>query len=118
MGLMTGPNTGNMDRKITIQTAVEAQSTSGAIITTYVTASRSIWCEVREPREREIQAAMQTAGQIDRVFLTWWSTGITQTSRILYDDGLGERTYEILGPPEELGRRTRLRLQARVLRAT
>ena len=117
MTVITGFYAGNLDARLTIQSAADAQTTSGAIVTTYTTFA-TVWGEVREPREREVNIAAQTVGQIDRVFLIRWSTGVTQKSRILYDDGLGQRTYEILGPPEEIQRRQGLRLQARVLRAT
>lgn len=117
MSVITGISAGRLDRRITIQSALIAQSSSGEPITTYSTLA-SLWGEVRTPSLREIQAASQTVGQIDRMVIVRFRTDITQTSRVLFDDGMGERAHEILGPPEELGRRTGLRLRCRVLRST
>lgn len=117
MSVITGLSAGRLDGRITIQNAVQAQTSSGALQITYAD-YLTTWCEVRPPTTKEIQSIGQTVGQIDQVFLIRWSTGVTQTSRILYDSGLGQQTYEILGPPEEIQRRNGLRIRTRALRTT
>lgn len=108
---------GRMDRRITLRNATVAINAKGEAIETYSDLA-TVWAEVRDPTGREVFASEQRAAQIDRVFVIRWRTGVTNLTRIVYDDGaLGSQTYDVV-EVAEIGRREGLALRAMARRAT
>ena len=98
---------GRMDRRIRIETPVEARDGSGSLSRTWSPLA-TVHANVRRARGREFLAggAMQDGGEI--VFTVRWRDGITAGCRVAYAGAY----YSVIGEPVEIGRRDRLEIKA------
>lgn len=98
---------GRMDRRIAIETPVEARDASGSLSRSWA-ALATVHAHVRRSPGREFLAggAVQDGGEI--VFVVRWREGITGKCRVLYAGAY----YSVIGEPVEIGRRDRLEIKA------
>lgn len=102
---------GEMDRRIVIETATEAQNALGEPVKTWGVFA-TVWADKRQPsRGREYVSSQSINVEIDQVFRIRWLDGVTEKMRI--NDG--GKYYDILHLAE-LGRRQGLDISARVHR--
>ncbi len=102
---------GDLDRKITIQSATEAQDGYGEAVPTWGTFA-TVWAKFTPNRGGERFAANQIVAQADGVFRIRWQPGITEKMRVSYDGDIYDIQYIA-----EIGRHEALDLYARILRA-
>lgn len=102
-------NAGKLDRRITIEAAVESRDEfGGATVTWQQTAE--VWAEVKWLRGRELFAAQQVTPEAQLQFRIRWLDGLTTGMRIEHD---GEHYgIEYIA---ELGRRDGLEITAKAV---
>lgn len=102
---------GRLDRLVTIQhIASSAPDAAGQVIATWGPLA-TVWAERRDQRSREFFAAKQINAEIAAVYRIRWRSDITTLMRLVD----GAVTYEIVGPPVEIGRRQGLDLMLRAI---
>lgn len=101
---------GNLDRRIVIESATEAQDSYGEAIKTWSTFA-TVWAKATPNRGDERFAANQIVAQADSMFRIRWQSGVTTKMRINYDGQIYDIVYLA-----ELGRHEALDLYARILR--
>ncbi len=80
-------NPGLMDRRITIQSATEAQATDGYPAKTWanISTTPTMWAEVVPLRGRERFDAQQINAEVDTLFRTRYRSDLTEQMRVVYD---------------------------------
>lgn len=107
---MTRMAVGELDRRITLQQAVETRDAAGDVIATDWTVPAGWprqgkrWSSKRDGRPQEVRGAQQQLRQVDTVFTLRWdrfsSVIAPETFRVVYRD----RVYEIVGLGESVDR--------------
>jgi SPP1 family predicted phage head-tail adaptor len=99
---------GELDRRITLQTRSTSKSGTTGSTSEQFTTLATVWAQVKDLRGREFAAARQVNAEITTVFRIRWRTGVNELGRILYNG----RTYDVVAPPAEIGRREGLEIMA------
>lgn len=102
---------GDLDRKIIIQSATDAQDDYGAVTQTWATFA-TVWAKKRDIRGSEQFVAQQVNARIAATFTIYWLDGVTEEMRISY-----ESQYWDIRSINEIGRREGLELYAEVKRS-
>lgn len=98
------------DRKATILVPTKGKDAAGYPNTTYAAAAGAArWCRRDDIGGREARVADALRSEAVTVFTFSWFTGLTSEHRIFCEG----RTYDIVAPPVEIGRRMRLEVAAR-----
>lgn len=104
-------NIGKLDRRIRIQSVHESRDAYGETLLTFgdwLTVSASY----RALRVTEKFMSQHLQGEIEAIFTIRYMPGVSEKWRIEYE-GV---TYEIVGPPKEIGRHEGLELHSRLVR--
>jgi SPP1 family predicted phage head-tail adaptor len=83
---------GQMDKLVTIKSAVETQDSTGAVTQAWTTTVCTLWCRMMTTGQREIVRYGSVCNEASYVFEGWWQTGITSKMRVEY----GSRVFQIV----------------------
>lgn len=97
---------GDLDRRITLQSFETVSDGAGGSTTTWVDLA-TVWASVQQQSGREYFALGTTQTEVKRVFRLRWRNDITTLQRVVYD-GQNHNIDEV----KELGRRAGLELHA------
>jgi SPP1 family predicted phage head-tail adaptor len=100
-------NPTQLDRKCAILSPTVGRDADGGPTETFTT-FRTVWCRKAEIGGREFRASGALREEATAMFTTRYYSDITANCRILIDG----RTFEILAPPAEQGRKQFLKIQA------
>jgi SPP1 family predicted phage head-tail adaptor len=89
-----------LDRRIGIERATVTTDAAGGEVQTWTTVAE-VWARVDWVKDGERFRAAEIAAYAEVRFTIRWGFGVTATDRILWEG----RTYEIVAPPKEIGRR-------------
>jgi SPP1 family predicted phage head-tail adaptor len=102
-------NAGRLDRRAMLRKSVQTRGPNGSVISTWQdVATFAVFKRPLSGREA-VLAARDTA-QIEDVFECRYRTDITSAMQLVVDGS----TYDIVRPPEEIGRRDGLRIFGKV----
>lgn len=99
-----------LDRRITIETAIESKENTGEITYTWIVFA-TVWARYMPIRGREYFAAQQINASIDATFRIRYIPNLTTVHRIKWDGKLWDIQSII-----EIGRREGLDIMARIQR--
>lgn len=102
-------NAGKLDRRATVRRTVQTRGPNGAVINTWQDLA-TFWVFKRPLSGREAVLAARDTAQIEDVFECRYRTDVTASMQIVVDGN----TYDIVRPPEEIGRRDGLRIFGKV----
>lgn len=100
---------GKMDRRATIRRTVPTRGANGSVINTWHDVA-TFWVFQRSISGREAVLAARDTDQIESVFECRYRTDLTADMQIVVDGN----TYDIIRPPEEIGRKEGLRIFGKV----
>ncbi len=83
---------GQMDKPVTIKSAVETQDGAGAVTQAWTATYCTLWVRMMTTGQREIVRYGSVATEGSFVFEGWWQTGITTKMRVEY----GSRIFQIV----------------------
>ena len=92
---------GRLRHQITIQARTTVTSVSGGITETWTDFKANVPAEITYGVGREFYDADQVNVEYELVISIRFTSGITEKHRVLYDN----KSYEIVAPPQLMGRR-------------
>ncbi|TIR00833.1 head-tail adaptor protein [Mesorhizobium sp.] len=107
---------GELDRRVALQSAASVKdpeyNSDEPIWTTYA----EVWARQEFHGSTESEAASRQYAEYGLFFTIRWRPDVKPEHRLLFKNGEGvEEIYEIVGRPREIGRRRRLKIQARLV---
>ena len=100
---------GKLDRRATVRRTVQTRGPNGSVINTWQDLA-TFWVFKRTLGAREAVLSGRDTDQIEDVFECRYRTDVSSAMQIVVDG----RTYDIVRPPEEIGRRDGLRIFGKV----
>lgn len=101
-------NPGSLDRLVSLQSKTATKDAAGAPVLTWAT-YETVWARKVEQGSREFRAFGETLAETTALFTVRYLSTITAEHRIICDS----RTFEVVAPPLEQGRRELLLIQAK-----
>lgn len=98
-----------LDRKAIILTPTQGRGAAGYPTTTYEPMGPPRFCRRDDIGGNEQRIADALRSEASTVFTFNWFPGLTSSHRILHE----QRTFDIISPPKEVGRRIRWEVSAR-----
>ncbi len=98
-------NPGRLDSRILLQSPTSATSGSGAVSESWISRGY-VWAAYMPQTGAERFQSMQETGLTLATFRIRWRSGVDETWRVQHDG----RTWELIAPPVEQGRRSYLDL--------
>jgi SPP1 family predicted phage head-tail adaptor len=102
---------GKLDRFVSLQHRTLTRNGVGEQVASYETYA-SVWAGKRDLRGREYFAAKQVNPELSATWTIRWRSDVVATDRLIDDNGT---TFELVGPPAEIGRRKGLDLVCKAL---
>lgn len=102
-------NPGRLDRKATLRKTTQTRAPNGSVIPTWADVA-TFWVSKRTISGREAVLAGRPIDQVEDVFECRYRTDVDAAMQLVVDGN----TYDIVRPPEEIGRREGLRIFGKV----
>lgn len=102
-------NAGKLDRIAVLRGATQTRSSTGAVVVTWADVARFAVSK-RTLNAREVMISARPTDQIEDVFECRYRTDVTAAQQLVVDGN----TYDIVRPPEEIGRKDGLRIFGKV----
>lgn len=102
-------NAGKLDRRATVRQTVQSRGVNGSVTNTWEDVA-TFWVSKRTLSGREAVLASRDTAQLEDVFECRYRNDINAQMQIIVDGN----TYDIVRPPEEIGRKDGLRIFGKV----